>query len=159
MSFNIEADGTLSIAILFLAHLGLCAAYIQGGLVKLTDFHGAVAEMVHFRLAPPALFAVLVIALELVASAMVMTGLPALARCAGAGRVHPSVHPDRIAVLGTAERRGTGTRPRMRFSNISVWPEASCLSPGWISPGPRHSFCNDSRRSTRQGEQQCPGKT
>ena len=53
---------------------GLCAAYIQGGLVKLTDFPGAVAEMNHFRLTPPALFAVLVIALELVASAMVMTG-------------------------------------------------------------------------------------
>ena len=74
MSFNIEAGGALSIAILFLAHLGLCAAYIQGGLVKLTDFPGAVAEMAHFRLAPPALFAVLVIALELAASAMVMTG-------------------------------------------------------------------------------------
>lgn len=74
MSFSIEAGGPLSIAMLFLAHLGLCAAYIQGGLVKLTDFPGAVAEMNHFRLTPPAMFAVLVIALELVASAMVMTG-------------------------------------------------------------------------------------
>jgi uncharacterized membrane protein YphA (DoxX/SURF4 family) len=74
MSFNIETDGAMSIAMLFLAHLGLCAAYIQGGLVKLADFPGAVAEMVHFRLAPPVLFAVLVIAFELVASAMVMTG-------------------------------------------------------------------------------------
>jgi uncharacterized membrane protein YphA (DoxX/SURF4 family) len=74
MSFNLEAESALSSGILFLAHLGLCAAYIQGGLVKLTDFPGAVAEMVHFRLAPPVLFAVLVIALELVASAMVMTG-------------------------------------------------------------------------------------
>lgn len=75
MSFSIEAGGALSSAILFLAHLGLCAAYIQGGLVKMNDFPGAVAEMNHFRLAPPALFAVLVIALELVASAMVMTGV------------------------------------------------------------------------------------
>lgn len=74
MSFNLETDGTLSIAVLFLAHLGLCAAYIQGGLVKLLDFPGAVAEMVHFRLAPPAMFAVLAIVLELTASAMVMTG-------------------------------------------------------------------------------------
>jgi len=74
MSFNLEAGSALSSGILFLAHLGLCAAYIQGGLVKLTDFPGAVAEMVHFRLAPPVLFAVLVIVLELVASAMVMTG-------------------------------------------------------------------------------------
>lgn len=74
MSFGLETDSTLSIAVLFLAHLGLCAAYIQGGLVKFIDFPRAVAEMVHFRLAPPAMFAVLVIVLELVASAMVMTG-------------------------------------------------------------------------------------
>lgn len=74
MSFRIEPDGVLSIAMFFIAHLGLCAAYIQGGLVKLTDFPGAVAEMVHFRLSPPVLFAVLVIVLELVASAMVLTG-------------------------------------------------------------------------------------
>ena len=74
MSFSIEAGSTLSTVVLFLAHLGLCAAYIQGGLVKLTDFHGAVAEMVHFRLRPPGLFAVLVIALELGASVMVLTG-------------------------------------------------------------------------------------
>ncbi len=75
MSFSIEAGGALSIVVLFLAHLGLCAAYIQGGLVKLTDFPGAVAEMAHFRLTPPVLFAVLVIALELGASVMVLTGL------------------------------------------------------------------------------------
>lgn len=75
MSVEVEAGGALSSAILFLAHLGLCAAYIQGGLVKLTDFTGAVAEMKHFQLAPPVLFAVLTIALELVASAMVMTGV------------------------------------------------------------------------------------
>jgi uncharacterized membrane protein YphA (DoxX/SURF4 family) len=74
MSFSIEVGGALATAMLFLAHLGLCAAYIQGGLVKLTDFPAAVAEMAHFRLAPPALFAILVIALELVGSAMVMTG-------------------------------------------------------------------------------------
>jgi uncharacterized membrane protein YphA (DoxX/SURF4 family) len=74
MSFRIEPDGVLSILMFFIAHLGLCAAYIQGGLVKLTDFPGAVAEMAHFRLSSPVLFAVLVIVLELVASAMVMTG-------------------------------------------------------------------------------------
>lgn len=75
MSFSIEAGGALSIAILSLAHLGLCAAYIQGGLVKLTDFSGALAEMAHFRLTPPALFAVLVIVLELGASVLILTGL------------------------------------------------------------------------------------
>lgn len=74
MSFRIEADGTLSIVTFFVAHLGLCAAYIQGGLAKLTDFSSAVAEMTHFRLSPPALFAGMAIALELGASALVVTG-------------------------------------------------------------------------------------
>lgn len=61
-------------ALRWLAYLGLCAAYLQGGLVKLTDFQGAIAEMQHFGLAPAAVFAVLVIVLELGASAMILTG-------------------------------------------------------------------------------------
>jgi len=74
MLFSIEPSGALSAAILLIAHLGLCAAYIQGGLVKLTDFPAAVVEMTQFKLNPPRLFAVLVIALELFSSAMVVTG-------------------------------------------------------------------------------------
>lgn len=58
----------------FLAYLGLCAAYIQGGLNKLTDFPGAIGEMIHFGLSPAPLFAVLVILVELVGSTMVLTG-------------------------------------------------------------------------------------
>lgn len=58
----------------FIAYTGLCAAYVQGGIVKLWDFPGAVAEMSHFGLTPAPLFAVLVIALELAASAMILTG-------------------------------------------------------------------------------------
>ena len=63
-----------SAAIRFLAYLGLCAAYLQGGLVKLTDFPGALREMAHFGLSPAPVYAVLVIALELIASAMILTG-------------------------------------------------------------------------------------
>jgi uncharacterized membrane protein YphA (DoxX/SURF4 family) len=63
-----------SAAARWIAYLGLCAAYLQGGLVKLTDFQGAVGEMVHFGLAPAPLFAVLVIVLELGASAMILSG-------------------------------------------------------------------------------------
>ena len=63
-----------SAAVRFLAYLGLCAAYLQGGWVKLTDFPGALREMAHFGLAPEPLFAVLVIALELVASGMILSG-------------------------------------------------------------------------------------
>lgn len=61
-------------AVRFIAYLGLCAAYLQGGLVKLTDFPGAIGEMVHFGLSPAPLFAVLVIVLELGASAVILTG-------------------------------------------------------------------------------------
>lgn len=63
-----------SSAVRFVAYLGLCAAYLQGGLVKLTDFSGALGEMAHFGLSPAALFAVLVILLELGASAMILSG-------------------------------------------------------------------------------------
>lgn len=58
----------------WLAYLALCAAYLQGGLVKLSDFPGAVAEMAHFGLSPAALFAAGVIVLELGASALILTG-------------------------------------------------------------------------------------
>src|SRR5690606_19176883 len=61
-------------AVRFIAYLGLCAAYLQGGIVKLTDFPGAIAEMNHFGLTPASLFAELVIALELGASLMILTG-------------------------------------------------------------------------------------
>ena len=61
-------------AVRFLAYLGLCAAYLQGGWVKLTDFPGALAEMQHFGLSPAPVMAVLVIALELGASLMILSG-------------------------------------------------------------------------------------
>ncbi len=74
MPLKIEIDSPVSGAMRFVAYLGLCAAYIQGALVKLTDFPGALAEMTHFGLNPPVLFAVLVIVLELAASAMILSG-------------------------------------------------------------------------------------
>nr|WP_168879163.1 DoxX family protein [Rhizobium sp. P28RR-XV]NLR86010.1 DoxX family protein [Rhizobium sp. P28RR-XV] len=58
----------------FIAYLGLCAAYLQGGLNKLTDVNGAIGEMTHFGLSPAAPFAMLVIILELVASLMILAG-------------------------------------------------------------------------------------
>mgnify|MGYP003617040589 FL=1 len=61
-------------AIRWLAYLGLCAAYLQGGLNKLMDFQGAVGEMSHFGLSPASLLAGLVIALELGASIMILSG-------------------------------------------------------------------------------------
>lgn len=61
-------------AVRLVAYLGLCAAYLQGGLVKLADFPGAIAEMAHFGLSPAPLLAALVILLELGASVMILTG-------------------------------------------------------------------------------------
>lgn len=61
-------------AVKTLALIALCAAYIQGPLTKIADFQGAIAEMQHFGLNPPAVFAVVVILFELAASAMVVTG-------------------------------------------------------------------------------------
>lgn len=57
-----------------LALLALCAAYLEGGITKLMDFGGALAEMQHFGLAPAAPLAVAVIALELGGSALVLSG-------------------------------------------------------------------------------------
>lgn len=58
----------------WVALLGLCAAYIQGSLMKLFDFGSAIAEMEQFGLLPPAPFAAAVVFFELACSAMVLTG-------------------------------------------------------------------------------------
>jgi uncharacterized membrane protein YphA (DoxX/SURF4 family) len=58
----------------WIALLGLCAAYLQGGFNKAVEFNSGIAEMNHFGLAPAAPFAVAVIILELGASAMILTG-------------------------------------------------------------------------------------
>lgn len=58
-----------------LALLALCAAYLQGGINKAMDFPGAIAEMQHFGLAPAAPLALATIAVELGASALVLSGL------------------------------------------------------------------------------------
>jgi uncharacterized membrane protein YphA (DoxX/SURF4 family) len=62
-------------AVRWIALLGLCAAYLQGGINKLTNFPGAIAEMQHFGLWPAAPMAVLVIGLELGASALILSGI------------------------------------------------------------------------------------
>lgn len=61
-------------AIRWLAYLGLCAAYLQGGLKKLFDINAAVGEMHHFGLQPALPLAMLVIVLELGASLLILSG-------------------------------------------------------------------------------------
>lgn len=62
-------------AIRFIALLGLCAAYLQGGLVKLVDFDGAVAEAQHFGLPFAPVIAGATIVTELAGSALVLSGV------------------------------------------------------------------------------------
>jgi uncharacterized membrane protein YphA (DoxX/SURF4 family) len=61
--------------IYFVALLGLCAAYLQGGVDKVLDFEGAVAEVRHFGLEPAAPVAVATIITELCGSALILIGV------------------------------------------------------------------------------------
>lgn len=58
----------------WVALLALCSAYIQGGLTKLFDFAGAIAEMNHFGLTPAMPFAIATIVLELAAPFAILSG-------------------------------------------------------------------------------------
>ncbi|MBV8158731.1 MAG: DoxX family protein [Dyella sp.] len=56
----------------WLALLGLCAAYLQGGIQKALNFGGAVAETAHFGMAPAMPVTLAVIVLELGASLAIL---------------------------------------------------------------------------------------
>ncbi|MEC4593151.1 MULTISPECIES: DoxX family protein [Nitrospirillum] len=58
----------------WVALLGLCAAYLQGGINKALDFSGAVAELAHFGMPAYPALAAAVIVLELGASVMILSG-------------------------------------------------------------------------------------
>ncbi|WP_068090104.1 DoxX family protein [Novosphingobium rosa] len=57
-----------------IARLALSSAYLLGGVVKLTDFPGAIAEQAHFGMPYPTLFAILTIAVELIGPALILSG-------------------------------------------------------------------------------------
>lgn len=56
----------------FVARLALTGPYILGGIVKLTDWQGAVAEQAHFGMQPAAIFAAVTIAVELIGTAFIL---------------------------------------------------------------------------------------
>ena len=64
-----------SVNVRWMALLALCAAYLEGGIVKATDFAGAVAEMQHFGLAPATPLALLTIVIEIGASLLILSGI------------------------------------------------------------------------------------
>jgi uncharacterized membrane protein YphA (DoxX/SURF4 family) len=59
----------------FIALLGLCAAYLQGGLVKLLDFNAAIAETQSFGLPFAAAATAATIVTELAGSALILSGI------------------------------------------------------------------------------------
>lgn len=63
----LDWDGTW-----LLARLALVGAYLLGGLVKLNDWPGAVAEQAHFGLHPPELWAALTIVVELIGPLLIL---------------------------------------------------------------------------------------
>lgn len=56
-----------------IARLALVSAYLLGAAVKASDFQGAVAEQAHFGMTPPAFWAVLTIAVEIVGPLLILT--------------------------------------------------------------------------------------
>jgi uncharacterized membrane protein YphA (DoxX/SURF4 family) len=58
----------------WIALLGLCAAYLQGGFDKAADLSSAIAQINHFGLSPAAPLAVATIVMEIVTSILVLTG-------------------------------------------------------------------------------------
>jgi len=55
------------------ARLALVSAYLLGAVVKASDFPGAVAEQAHFGMSPPAFWAALTIAVEVVGPLLILT--------------------------------------------------------------------------------------
>lgn len=55
------------------ARFALVGAYLQGGIVKLSDIPAAIAEQVHFGMSPPAFWAAATIIVELVGAVLVLT--------------------------------------------------------------------------------------
>lgn len=58
----------------FLARLALVGAYLLGGIVKASDWTAAIAEQAHFGMSPPALWAALTIAIEIVGPLLILSG-------------------------------------------------------------------------------------
>ncbi|KQX18829.1 MULTISPECIES: DoxX family protein [unclassified Sphingomonas] len=59
-------------ATVHVARLALVGPYLVGGLAKLADWQGAVAEQAHFGIQPAALFAAITILVELVGPALIL---------------------------------------------------------------------------------------
>jgi uncharacterized membrane protein YphA (DoxX/SURF4 family) len=57
-----------------LARLALVGAYLLGAVVKLSDWPAAVAEQAHFGMHPPAFWAAVTIAVEIIGPVLILSG-------------------------------------------------------------------------------------
>ena len=57
-----------------ISRIALVSAFLIGGIQKLTDFNGAIAEQAHFGLEPASLWAIAAIIVEIGGSALVILG-------------------------------------------------------------------------------------
>ena len=71
-----------------IARIALASAYLIGGIQKLVDFPGAVAEQAHFGLQPAWLWAAAAIIVELGGSALVIVGRWVWLGAGGLGRAN-----------------------------------------------------------------------
>lgn len=56
------------------ARLLLVSAYLIGGFTKLADWPAALAEQAHFGMSPPAFWAAMTIAVELIGASLILSG-------------------------------------------------------------------------------------
>jgi uncharacterized membrane protein YoaK (UPF0700 family) len=113
----------------FIALLGLCAAYIQGGLDKLFDFNAAIAETQSFGLPFAAAATAATIVTELAGSALILTGIY---RWLGALWLASRCSPPSSQIdFGKCSHRNASWS-RTRSSSTSDSPAAFCSSRGSI---------------------------
>ena len=108
--------------------LGLCAAYIQGGLVKATDFNGAVAELAHFGLPPSSWLVLGTIFTELVGSILILSNCYRWLGAFCSLALHSQQHLS-PTVSGKFRFR-IDSWSKTRFLNIWAWLAASFSLPG-----------------------------
>jgi uncharacterized membrane protein YphA (DoxX/SURF4 family) len=112
----------------WLGLLLLCAPYLQGGLVKLTDFNSALAEIQHFGLASSGLWTTVMaagtIALELGASVLVLSNR---------GRSLGALALGAFTLMATfIANRYWSAPPDARFAQANSFYEHLALTGAWL---------------------------
>jgi uncharacterized membrane protein YphA (DoxX/SURF4 family) len=138
----------------FVARLLLVGAYLVGALAKLGDWPGAVAEQAHFGMHPPAFWAAVTIAVELIGPALILVGRLVWL---GAGMLGVFTVLACLANPFWAMQGRRALLPPMPFSSISAWRAASCLPRWWPNTRGARGACE--RAGPPAGPCHCPAAT